>query len=306
MIFGPFITRIREMVPETFEGFSFTGFCFQVAEGENLIEIPIYYEENRYNPGQRNFESFFINNDDIPFAVYCHDYHIKYIRHHFTLVRFAPVLVGLCRHFEVAPIESLRLIRDAATCLQVNSTVGYREPLIPNEGLINPRAEQLGFVLKKPYSMERFLLIELNFRVRKLDELKELEIHGYQWRVRPTPEGRLSQLSIVKPDLEKSFHLSDLFILALSEAGITSRNLLTPAGEAVLIETYEWTKLARMTNAEAKKERLAIIAENSELWGDLGALADLLKSHDLYSPNTSRSQIIKFLPKQIAEAKKNR
>ncbi|HRQ90168.1 MAG TPA: hypothetical protein PLA50_15315 [Bacteroidia bacterium] len=305
MILGPFIARHREIVPESLDGFSCTGYCFQAADGDNLLEIPIYYDEFHYFPGQRDFESFFVNYEDIPFSVYCHDYHIKYLRHQVTLVRFAPVFVGLCRHFGVDPIESLCLVRDVANYLQINSSLDNGAPLIPSDGLIHPRAEEIGFVLKKPHSYERSLLIDLNFRLGKLIDGSELETHAYQWRVRPTSGGKIGSLLIEQPDFERSFHLSDLFILALSAEGITSENLLTPAGEAALIANYEWTKLARMTNAEAKKGRLTIIAKNSELWCDLGALADLLISHELYSPNTSRSQIIKFLPKQIAEARKN-
>jgi len=306
MILGPFIAHHREIDPETFPGFPYTGYCFQVAEGDDLLEIPIYYDEDQYFPGRKEYSDFFLNVEDVPFSFYYSPgYHLKHLGAGETLIRFEPVFIGLCHHFGVNPIESLQLLRDAASSLKINSTLLHREPLLPAKGLLHPRVEQLGFVLNKPYSYERILQIDLNFRIRKLEDGKDLEIRAYQWQVRPTADGKLGKLAFRRPNLEESYHLDDLFLHALMAEGITPENLLTPAGEFALIANYEWTKLARMTNAEAKKERLLLIAKHPELWDDLGSLADLLISHELYSPNTSRSQIIKFLPRQISEARKS-
>jgi hypothetical protein len=303
MILGPFIARVREAVPRNLDGFPSTGYCFQVADGNYLIEIPIYYDENHYFKGRRDLEAFFIDLEDLEFSVMCSaNYHLKQIGNAITLIRFSPVFVALCNYFDVAPIESLRLLRDAAVQLQIDSSTDFFEPLSPKDGMLHPEAEALGFLLGKPSSYERSLMVEIHFRLRTLSDGTDIMVHGYQWRNRPTPEGQLGKIRFETPVLEKSSRLSDLYLHALIAQGITSSNLLTPAGREALIGRYEWTKLAKMTNAEAKEARMKVIAANPETWSDLDRLAEILVFENLYSRNTSRSQIKKALPKLIEEA----
>ena len=65
---------------------------------------------------------------------------------------------------------------------------------------------------------------------------------------------------------------------------------------ANLLKHYEWTNTTRHSEAEIRQMRIEAIQNNPELWATPKKLAEHLKNEDLYSRNTSTSQIVKFLP----------
>ena len=69
-----------------------------------------------------------------------------------------------------------------------------------------------------------------------------------------------------------------------------------------LLKHYEWTNTTRHSEAEIRQMRIEAIQKNPELWATPKKLAEHLKNEELYSRNTSTSQVVKFLPALLREA----
>jgi hypothetical protein len=81
---------------------------------------------------------------------------------------------------------------------------------------------------------------------------------------------------------------------------------LSDDGKRFVLSTFEWTPLARMTTSEARSARLAFIAEHPELHHAPKDLANALKAGGLYSPDTTVSQIVKFIKNVLSKGVEER
>lgn len=69
-----------------------------------------------------------------------------------------------------------------------------------------------------------------------------------------------------------------------------------------LLKHFEWTKTTLHTETELRRMRIEAIGDAPELWSQPKQLAEFLKSRELYSVQTSVSQIMKFLPGLLKQA----
>lgn len=151
-------------------------------------------------------------------------------------------------------------------------------------------------------SHERELTVYFSRRIGTEFEKNKNSSHMIveQITYRPTPSRRLNK---ARRHEWNHFNLShalweDLKAMNLEDATA----FFTPQGEQQLLSFFKWTKLSLMTNPEARKARVAYLQEKHTPDDSAMEIAQSLKNAELYSRNTSLSQIKKYLPKLLSEA----
>lgn len=206
--------------------------------------------------------------------------------------------------------ELKKLSSDAIKLVQfldeLNKTTGANNSsvldLTTTEIELVPAAAETGHFVSYVNSHERELSVHFSRWIGSEAVNKEERAHVLvdQAIFRPTPQRRLNK---AKRHPWEHFNLSHALWEDFNRIGFDSAaSIFTPKGEQQLLRFFAWTKLALMTNREARAARVALLQKEHTRSDDIGAIAASLKTAELYSSNTSLSQIKKYLPGLLTEA----
>lgn len=295
---GPDIVCCHER-SEPIPGVEFTGFAMEFASAEWHFLIPIYRRINTRAP-------FAIGLDDLVF----HESHLRldvYIWESMTVTtpagKFVPLcclVYGIYSNFDVG-LGIAEFLQDICRTLRINST--QRPNHICRPEITSTLMRSLGFAVTDimPYGRRVIVTLSWKFSPEGNGTGNEIYEHVVSLEFRPTPE---RTLRAAKWNFGGGLMFTGLLCeLAQKHCESNPMQILSAEGIAAVLDAFEWTPLARMTQSQAKQARIEFIRNNDELVGDLQKLALALKAEGLYSPNTTPSQIVKSLPKLIVEMK---
>lgn len=155
-------------------------------------------------------------------------------------------------------------------------------------------AQKHGIFVARVASYGRTLSVSISRRIGA-SSVKINDIH-----FRPKPDGTIGPGGFHEWD---RFGINRLFWELFKTLKIERPyDLFPPQSLELLLSHFEWSKLARMTNREARQARISLVRLHPALWDQPKDLATLLKKDELYSEDTGISQIVKFLPGLIKEA----
>ncbi|MEP2777268.1 MAG: hypothetical protein ABJQ29_14525 [Luteolibacter sp.] len=165
-----------------------------------------------------------------------------------------------------------------------------------------PAAANAGHFVSYVNAHERELSVQISRWIGDESVEKESRTHILveYLTFRPTPQRRLNKSQRLR---WKHNNLSQALWEEFDRNGFESAaSIFTPRGEEQLLGFFRWTKLSLMTNAEARVARIAHLQGQHVKSDDAGSIAASLIAAELYSPNTSLSQIKKQIPKLLSEA----
>jgi hypothetical protein len=118
---------------------------------------------------------------------------------------------------------------------------------------------------------------------------------------RPRPDGTLDAGKWLEP---VPGHLIGLLrdILLKASPGPPA-NSLSEEGRRIVLDSFKWTKLARMTHEEARQARVEFARKHPELLEKPKELALAMRKSQLYSEGTSPENILEHLDSIIAAAR---
>lgn len=165
-----------------------------------------------------------------------------------------------------------------------------------------PELVELGFGVDCVISTERIMHVYLA-KWDSHDMIEKnisLRIGVVKMEFKPTPTKKLNCGKWHEP---RDYSVCSILLEVLKSYGINDpADCFIQSGKKELLTHFKWSKLAMMTNKEARSARIGFIQDNLYLASDIKSLAEALKNAELYSPNTSMSQIRKFLPGLLDEA----
>lgn len=291
---GPFI--IPSTHPDTPDGcFRHTGFSMELVCDGLLFELPIYKNASHLNGQFASFDDFYFPEPEDGWPVDfvfkgIHDKPTRYGR----FVAISPLLVEIFNQLRPGmPMEDF--LRDFRTAIPIfkNSRSEWREP---QHGEINltENLENLGFVVSSVYLHGVTLNVDVAWSFQDDHSgWKNISAGFIEFRPRC---GKLNDGKWIGQRWKECIE-SHYFARLAAVAPKKPIDSLRSAGDIEnLLNHYEWTNTTRHSEAEIRQMRIEAIQKNPELGATPKKLAEHLRREDLYSRNTSTSQIVKFLP----------
>lgn len=293
--FGPYLARVSEkrlLLPKVED----TGYVLEYARPEQGVRIPIY---RRTETSLGGFHDYLLHSRDTPFSFQYQPYYAVQSERG-LFVSLENLIVALYKEGQVArPLTDFLSEFCDALPLPEDRLFSNRRPRAAFTGELT----RMGYCVVDVWSYGRRLSAGVGWS--RLAEGKDNGSAGYIWVgyviFHPRPDGTLSEGRWVEP---RYAPLGGLLRGALDKAcpGPPVR-LLSEGGKRMLLEPFEWTRLARMTNKEARAARVAFARSHPELLGNPKELALALQQEQLYSQMTPVPKILKHLDSIIAEAR---
>lgn len=296
---GPFV--IPSAHPDTPDQcFRHTGFSMELVCDGLLFELPIYKDASHMDGQFVTFDEFYFPEPENGWPV---EFMYKWIHDKPTrdgrFVAISPLLVEIFNQLRpgMAMEDFLRDFR-AAIPISKNSRSDWREP---QHGEINltENLANLGFVASSVYFHGVTLNVDVAWSFQDDNSgWKNITAGFIEFRPRC---GKLNDGKWIGQRWKECIesHYFARFAAVAPKKPIDS--LRSAADIENLLKHYEWTNTTRHSEAEIRQMRLKAIQKTPELWPTPKKLAEHLKNEELYSRNTSTSQIVKFLPTLLQE-----
>lgn len=291
---GPFL--IASSHPDTPDGkFRHTGFSMELVCDGLLFQLPIYKDVSHVDGAQATFSDFYFpepeNGWPVDFTFRgIHDKDTFYSR----FVSISPLLVAIYNTLKpVTPMEGF--LRDFRANIPVpcNGVADWRS-LPPDEIKLTDNLAELGFVVASVDSYGVSLNVDIAWSFHDDNPGWKNVTAGYiEFRPRC---GKLNDGKWIGQRWQECIE-SHFFKRFAAVAPAKPIQCLRGSEDIEnLLKHFEWTTTTRHSEATLRQMRLEAIQKNPELWSEPKQLAETLKLEDLYSRNTSTSQIVKFLP----------
>lgn len=294
---GPQIVACRDE-SDSSAGVAFTGWALEFATSTLHINIPIYRNVHSSNIEQ-------VDLDDLVFHERFQNLDMMIPPHliaHTAKGRFLPMgsyACALYSQFNQAR-HITQLLEDIRNVISISRR--FCLPDFTRPDLVSWELQKMGFELVSTFSYGRIIMAGLawTFPQDRSNSDPSRRVDVYQLEFRPSPSGELKNKSWITK--EKSRFIDLLWELARSICNGDFTHALSDAGKDAVLNSFEWTPLARMSAKEARLARIRFISDHMSLVTQPKALADALRTNGLYSENTTLHQIAKFLPALIDAA----
>lgn len=297
---GPFIIKSNHR--DTPDGrFRHTGFSMEIFCNDILFQLPIYKDASHMNGDHVTFADFYFPEPENGWPVdftfrWIHDKPTSYGR----FVAVSPLLVEIFN--QLRPVFAMEeFLRDFRSKIKVpsNSTSCWRE-LKPGEVKLTENLNKLGFIASAVDSYGVTLNLDISWSFHDGLSAWHCITAGYiEFRPRC---GKLNEGKWIGRRWQECIE-SHYFKRFANVAPSKPIQCLRGSEDIEnLLKHFEWNTTTRHSESELRQMRIEVIRKAPQLWGKPKELAELLKSHELYSRNTSNSQIMKFLPGLLLQA----
>lgn len=290
---GPFI--IASTHPDTPDGkFRHAGFSMEIVCDDILFQLPIYRDASHMNGDYATFSDLYFPEPENGWPV---EFTYRWIHDKPTpdgrFVAISPLLVEIFKQLRpgMAMEDFLRDFR-AKINVPCNSGPEWRE-LKNGEVNLTHNLAKLGFVASSAHCFGITLHVDISWSF--MDEFSNWQyITAGFIEFRPRC-GKLNDGKWIGQRWEECIE-SHYFMRFAAVAPTKPIQCLRSSDDIEnLLKHFEWSTTTSHSEAELRQMRTEVIRNAPELWTNPKKLAELLKSHDLYSRNTSTSQIMKFL-----------
>jgi hypothetical protein len=291
---GPFL--IKSTHPDTPDGkFRHTGFRMELVCDDLLFELPIFKDVAHVDGAQATFSDFYFPEPENGWPVefifrWIHDKPTPYGR----FVSISPLLVAIYNTLKpVTPMESF--LRDFRTNIPVPSNgINDWRLLPPDEIKLTDKLAELGFVVSSVDSYGVSLNVDIAWSFQDDTSAWKNVTAGYiEFRPRC---GKVNDGKWIGQRWQECIENHFFKRFAAVAPAKPIQCFRGPEDIENLLKHFEWTNTTRHSEAKLRQMRIEAIRNSPELWSQPRQLAELLKREDLYSRNTSTSQIVKFLP----------
>jgi len=270
------------------------GVSLEMASAHSSFRSPLYRKVCSWNTNLRGLTDIIIQASNLPFE-FAYPRLFAAQAGGELFVPMESLLVGVYEHFNV--------------CRSVFSVFGdlrdlveFSEGRIPPKEPLIPAAADIGFEVSKIESDHRSLCVDVDWfppQDRGRTE-RRLVISSAAIDFRPLPDGTLGRGKWYAPreGFARVLTCRELRKIVPGDP----IDLFTKTGKAELLNQFEWTPLARMTNKQARAARLQFVREHPDLTHDPRQLAEAMQKAGFYSDLTTLWQITKFVPSLLAEA----
>ena len=295
---GPYIVTSTDNSDLSSE-LQFTGHALEFATSTWKTTIPIYRKPPSYATST-------VDLDGLLFHERFQELDIKLWRHHVVstpIGQFLPLgsFVGALYSEYPEAASITELVRDLCKILPTAGTPSLRHTQY--SGWASTTMSVNGFTITGTSSDGTRLYADFGW-LSQQDGAHDATVGlvpVYSLVFRPSPNGQLRPEAWKAQDTHR--FADSLWKFASKLCREKPLNAISDEGKLGLLAAYEWTPLSKLTPTEARAQRVAFIRKNLHLAEKPKELAAALKAHDLYSPATSNSQILKFLQSLIVEAK---
>ena len=294
IVFGPFLRRTAE--PRAIEPhIEETGWGIQYAMPEEERCLPVY---RCSESGGSEFADYYIREEELPFGVDCLNMQVgNFVGGPYIAV--SAFLAGLYKRFSgLRPVEELLADfydRLPVADTTINSKAASEYPLKAN-------VHAAGYRVSYVFPDGRYIRVGVDW---VFPQATATQSHAGHLSVgnlmfRPTPDRTLGNGRWL-PKREQFVERLLCDRLARLVGNIPAK-MFDEDAKCRMLDGFDWTPLAQMTNQQARLARIDFIRKHPELVNDTKALARELKDAGLYSRETSVHQIRKFLASLISAA----
>jgi len=269
-----------------------TGYSIEASSDEFALTARLYRLIYTWQRDKIQFSDFCVRVDEIPFKLLP----TARIKEHSSMGKFVSlelVLGSLCINHEVwrSLTSFLREFRDH---LPINHCY---YPRIPNGSqMVGPALAKLGFEVIKFHSYGRKLAVQFGwvFPQDRPNADAELNLHAGTIEYKPKPDRALGLGQWQFPRETSVAYLFSDMLESMDQA-----NLLSDLGAGAALDSFKWTRVSTLSASEAKQARLDFVKQHPELHHNHQALAEELKSAELYSDAAEVYAIKKQVPRLI-------
>ena len=298
---GPFLSASKH--PDFIEDdLQHTGFSLELVVDDQHFLHPIYKDVSYWRREKPAFRDFYLGEADIgwPLEFDLRGFHKKQTPNGEELVCISPLLRAIYTDFDlVGQIEDF--LREFRSSIWISSN---NEPGLPYEpvheiGLIPELADQ-GFSVAEVRSYGVTLNVDIVWSFRD-------EYPGWQKILAGFIEfrPRCGELRTGKwLPLRWRECIEDLFVNRFrSIAPEVPNDSFSPKDLDNILAHFEWMPTTLRSENELRALRIGLVRNSPQNWHDPHELARMLLSEELYSQNTSISQIVRGLPRLIQLAR---
>ena len=283
--FGPYVSRAEEARPFGPE-LERTGCRLEFASEQIHVALPIYRRIDPSMPAATHFWDFLIHESDFPFQP---------ARRPFDSIDngFIPmdgVISTLYRGWGVS-LPLTDLLADFHSLMPFFEF--DRDRIAGGTGFVDSRLASEGIGVGGLFCYGRTITVHLAWMPKSscLDHEQSAGIHAAGLVLRPRPDRTLACPRWLEP------HETTLaFLFTARFRKMYSGNevkVLSEAGRQFVLDRFKWTKLALMTNREARLARVEFARNHLELLDRPRDLVAALKAAGLYAEATPASKILR-------------
>jgi hypothetical protein len=284
-VLGPYTTRRRDAAAIN-ESIEDTGCALHfVTAQEHTLEL-FRMTSLVYRP--REFSAYVVREREIPFGIECFAFQVKDLAEgpYITLSAFLSEL------YTFYPDS-----RSIVGCLVDLSDSLSLPPQFSaaNESAkfaLRPPLPQEGFAVSSVLPYGRRIFVDFSWTPPGVNNGLIIAAGGVEFR--PQPDKTLGHGTWYKLRTHATERLIFEHLRRLGNG--LPVDVFTADGRSAVLNEFEWTPLALMTAKEAREARVQFVRSHPELLRDNKALAKAMKNEQLYSDDTSVSQIARFLP----------
>jgi hypothetical protein len=289
-ILGPYSTRQGEPNP-LHESIENTGCVLEFSTSAEPHTLQIFRLTGSFPPTS-DFARYVVKERQIPFGIECFAFQVKDLAGG-PYVSLSAFLSELYTFYpDARSVKSCLADLADSLCLAPNldDNVGTREPIMLPALSIGG-----GYHVSSVFPYGRRIFVDFAWTTPQTDQAHRgvtVQAGGADFRPRPDRSLGPGKWITHRTHCIEAFLFSELRHLA----GGSPANLFGEENQSALLNHFEWTPLTLMTAKQARRARIDFIRNHSELVPNRKALAKALKEAQLYSDDTSVSQICKFLP----------
>jgi hypothetical protein len=288
-ILGPYVTS-RSRPSAVDDDLESTGCVLEFSTPDEAHTLEIV-RHRRYSFQRRDFASYLIREIEMPFGIDCFQFQVKDLAGgpYITLSAFLAALYDL--YDRATPIR--RFFTDLAEILpfEDKAVLSLEDSKYPLRPEIRTKGYRVGSVM--PYG--RRILVYFVWMATPSstsDSPFILNLGGADFRPRPDRSLGSGKWHVPRDHFIETHLFRKLCFLSNGAPA----KVFTEQACSQLLADFDWSPLALMTPKQAREARLDFVRKHPELVLDHKALAKAMKSAQLYSDDTSVSQICKFLP----------
>jgi hypothetical protein len=291
-ILGPYSTR-REKPISIDESIDNTGCVLEFSTSAEPYTLQIFRLTGSFPTS--DFARYVVKERQIPFGIECFPFQVRDLPGG-PYISLSAFLAELYTFFpDARSVKSCLADLAESLCLPSNldDNVGAREPI-----MLPTLAIGGGYHVSSVFPYGRRIFVDFAWSTPQADQAHRgmtVQAGGADFRPRPDRSLGPGKWITHRTHCIEAFLFGDLRRLA----GGPPVNLFRKENQFALLDEFEWTPLTLMTAKQARNARIEFIRNHPALVPNHKELAKALKQAQLYSDDTSVSQICRFLPSML-------